>query len=252
MQSPEFERARTRLRNAPWRSRTTDIALNLIEQGPSDASLIETLNSSEHAPAALEIFSALDTPSEPVFQAVRTLIGRQPLMSWCLVESLNRLAWYNGMRAFLSLPEKPTSSPCAYPFYMLVRNKVFIPSNLAGEIYHYYVNGLWRALPVARAGAWRHPHHSVLAILEMIERHFENGGPDTFVLYFTCLLLGQIGPFETSVQYLQGLIHGDCCPTVHRLASATLEHLPCGDCGAQCGAAEPAGRRRACQRRMSL
>lgn len=252
MHSPELERARSRLQNAQWRSQTTEVALHLIEREPSDTSLIDTLDLPEEAPGALEAFSALDTSSEVVYEAVRDRISQRPLMSWCLVESLNRLPWYNGMRAFLSLPDTPTSSPCAYPFYILVRNKIFIPSNMGGEIYHYYVNGLWRSLPLARSGDWQRPHHSVLAILEMIERHFENGCPDTFVLYFACLLLGRIGSFDTGIQSLQELAEGGGCPTARKLATMTLEHLRPHDCGTDCCRAATSAHFLTCRRCMQV
>jgi len=223
----ELETARIRLSHAPWRSRTTDLAMNLLQERPSEAKLLEALNAPKLAPAALEALSALDlaTPSEKLFEAVRHLIHSQPVMSWCLVESLNRLAWYDGLRAFLSLPDAPMSSPCAYPFYILIRNKLFIPANMSGEVYQYHVNGLWRTLPVARSGDWRHPHHSVLATIKMIERHFDNGCPDRFILYLACLLLGQIGSRESGVKRLQDRIHQDCCRTVRKVAALTLDHI---------------------------
>ena len=166
MWSYRYRRAVRRLENAPWPSPTTQAALTLLRQRPSDAALIERLACTRAAPTALEVLSAAETDSEPVFEAVQGAIRRSAGLSWSLVESLNRLPWYNGIRAFLSLPDPPLSSPSAYCFYMLARNKIFFPTDMRGELYDYYFHGLWRMLSVAKSGNWRGLHDSVVAVLE--------------------------------------------------------------------------------------
>jgi len=163
--------AALRLERAPWRSSTTEAALSLLQQGPSDAALLQHLASPHAAPAALELLSASQTDSETVFAVVRDSIRGNACLNWSLVESLNRLPWYNGIRAFLSLPEPPLSSPSAYCFYMLARNKVFLPTDVCGELYDYYFHGLWRMLSVAKSEDWRDLHPSIPAVVKLLRAH---------------------------------------------------------------------------------
>ncbi|MBN2129608.1 MAG: hypothetical protein JW741_08930 [Sedimentisphaerales bacterium] len=217
--------AALRLERAPWRSSTTEEALSLLQQGPSDARLLRHLRSPQAAPAALELLSASQTDSEVVFDVVRESIRGNLPLSWSLVESLNRLPWYNGIRAFLSLPEPPLSSPSVYCFYMLARNKVFIPTDVCGELYDHYFHGLWRMLSVAKSENWCDLHPSVLAVVNLLRTHLEKPDPDRFVVYFTALLLGRIDCVSSTVPALRRRVTGPCDAPVQIVAALTLLHL---------------------------
>ncbi|MEN6426136.1 MAG: hypothetical protein ABFE13_12280 [Phycisphaerales bacterium] len=225
MHAADLTHAVQRLRHAPWPSPVTDEALGWLAESPSKVRLIEALRCAKTAPVALEIFCALEIECEQVYEAVRRAIECDPASCWALVESLNRLPWYGGIRAFLSLDDPPESSPCAYPFYILARNKLFIPSNMPPEQYAYLYRGLWRLLPAAKSESWQSPHHSVVAIVEMMERHLRMPRPDSFVVYLAGLLLGRISPLQSNLDTLRLRAHGDGDPTVRHAAHLTMKHI---------------------------
>ncbi|HNS19347.1 MAG TPA: hypothetical protein PKH24_02555 [Sedimentisphaerales bacterium] len=203
MHAAELTRAAQRLRHAPWPSAVTQQALKRLTESPSKAALIEDLDRAGSAPVALEILCALELECEQVFQAVRRAVENNAGLCWALVESLNRLPWYGGIRAFLSLEDPPESSPCVYPFYILVRNKLFIPSDMPHKVYAYHHRGLWRLLPVARSENWQAPHHSVLAVVGMMVKHLTMSRPDPFVVYLAGLLVGRVCPVESNLDTLR-------------------------------------------------
>jgi len=246
-----FRQAALRLERAPWRSSTTEAALSLSQQKPSDAALLEHLASPRAAPVALELLSASQTDSEAVFAGVRDSIRGNLSLSWSLVESLNRLPWYNGIRAFLSLPEPPASTPSAYCFYILARNKVFLPTDLCGERYDCYFHGLWRMLSVAKSEEWRDLHHSVLSVVELLRTHLEKPQPDTFVVYFAALLLGRIDPISSSIPALRSRLAGRCDAPVKVVAALTLLHLGAADLEELLGEM-PSGDEQCCEAMNSL
>lgn len=225
MQRSDREHALLRLRNAPYRSRTTDAATELMSQNPSQIALIRGLSASRTAPVALEAFSALQSESEEIFHAVQGAIGRDPCKSWALFESLHRLPWYGGIRAFLSLPDPPQSSPCAYAFYILARNKIFIPPYVSGDPYDRCFRAMWRLIDLAKTGRWQDADQDVITVIEMLETHVNRPDPDEFVLYFTALVLGQMAPAEVTVQNLRRHDQGDSHPVVRRVAAQARSHL---------------------------
>jgi hypothetical protein len=227
-----------RLKSAHWKSRTTEEALTLIQQSPSEEALTAALGDPRHAPAALEALCASRSPSERVYEAVVHAIDGNPCLCWSLIESLNRLPWHSGMRAFLSLPDSPTASPCAYPFYILARNKVFHPTDMSGFMYDYHVNGLWAMLPTARSGDWHHAHPSAFAIVELLHNHLYRSKPDRFVVYFSALMLGGIGPLRSSIRGLKRRLQEPCASRVRNTAALTLAYL---DGGHDSGAPSPTG-----------
>jgi hypothetical protein len=174
---------------------------------------------------ALEVFCAMELECEQVHEAVRRAIECDPACCWALVESLNRLPWYGGIRAFLSLNDPPESSPCVYPFYILARNKLFIPSNMPPERYAYLYRGLWRLLPVARSEDWQLPHHSVVAIVEMIQRHLRMPQPDSFVVYLAALLLGRVSPLQANLNTLRLRAYSDADCRVRNAAHMAMRHI---------------------------
>ena len=191
----------------------------------SEEAIAMALGDARRAPSALDAICALRSTSEQVFEAVQSAIGNSPCMSWSLIESLNRLPWYNGMRAFLSLPDPPMTSPTVYPFYMLARNKVFYPTDMSGLVYDYHFNGLWAMLPAARSEDWRHAHPSALAIVELLYGHLRCPDPDPFVVYFSALMLGEIGPLSSSIQALQTRVQEPFALRVRETAALTLTRL---------------------------
>lgn len=221
----DLARAAQRLRHAPWPSSVTDDALDWLAQSPSKARLIAALRRADTAPVALEIFCAMELECEQVYEAVRRAIERDPACCWALVESLNRLSWYGGIRAFLSLNDPPESSPCVYPFYILARNKLFIPSNMPPERYAYLYRGLWRLLPVARSEDWQLPHHSVVAIVEMMQRHLRMPQPDSFVVYLAALLLGRISPLQANLNTLRLRAYSDADCRVRNASHMAMRHI---------------------------
>lgn len=228
MRTSDFHLAVFRLERVGLPSATTRAALSLARQRPSEPALIEALAWRESAPVVLTLFSAMESDSEKVFEAVEDGIGRDPCLSWALVESLNQLPWYNGLRAFLNLPGDPLSSPCAYPFYILARNKIFVSRESSVLRYDHYVKGLWRALVAARAAQWREPEEGVVHVLELLRSLLEKADPDLFVVYFACLLLGQMAPPTNCAEALRGHLTKERCPPVRAAATLALLHMDGG------------------------
>jgi hypothetical protein len=214
-----------RLKNAPWPSPTTAAAVRLLQQCSSDESLLAALKDPHHASSALEVFCALRSRSEDVYAAVRSAIDGCPCLCWSLIESLNRLPWHGGVRAFLSLPGHPTTSACAYPFYILARNKVFLPADMSGSLYECCVHGLWGMLHPAKAGDWHQVHPSSLKVIDLLHAHLERSDPDLFVVYFSALMLGEIGPMEASIRGLERRLREPCHPRVQGVAALALACL---------------------------
>lgn len=225
MHAAELTHAVQRLRHAPWQSPVTQEALQWLGQSPSKKRLIEAMDCPQSAPVALEIFCALESKCEQVYQAVRRSIERSAALCWALVESLNRLPWYGGIRAFLSLEEPPESSPCVYPFYILARNKLFIPTNMPHEQYAFCYHGLWRLLPLARSEEWQSPPQSVLAVVELMQKHLRMAQPDPFVVYLSSLLLGRISPVESNLNVLHLRSQSSADGAVKTVAHLALRHV---------------------------
>lgn len=214
-----------RLENAPYRSRTTDAAMQLILRNLSEAALIQNLSDPSTAPVALEAFSAMQTESEGVFEAVQSTISNDLCMSWALFDSLHRLPWYGGIRAFLTLPDRPQSSPCAYAFFILARNKIFIPPHTSGDPFDRCFRAMWRLISTAKTGNWRTPDDGIVTVMEMIETHLSRPHPDEFVVYFAALVLSQMGPIDLAMQNLQDYTGQNAHPVIRRVATLTLRHL---------------------------
>jgi len=221
----ELTHAVQRLRHAPWPSSVTDEALRWLAKSPSKASLLKGLGCSQTAPMALEVLCATEIECEQVFRTVRQAIGCDPALCWALVESLNRLPWYGGIRAFLSLDDPPESSPCVYPFYILARNKLFVPTDMPPHVYAYHYRGLWRLLPVAKSENWQSPHDSVLAIVKMMDGHLKRSRPDPFVVFLSGLLLGRISPLESNLHMLRLRAHSEVDPAVKSVAHQAMMHI---------------------------
>ncbi len=217
------------LEHAPMKSRLTDQALRLIERCCDEDTLIAALQDAEQGPVALEVACALRPASEPVYEAVLKAIDSDLVLSWSLIESLNRLPWYDGMRAFLSLPHPPATYPSAYAFYILARNKVFFPTDMSGAAYEYHFNGLWAMLPTARSGNWRQAHPSAFAIVELLHGHLSGAEPDPFVVYFAALMLGGIGSLRTSMTGLKARIQDPCSARLRQTAALALAQLNAED-----------------------
>jgi hypothetical protein len=225
MHAAELTHAVQRLRHAPWPSPVTEEALRWLAESPSKAALLAALTCRQSAPMALEVCCASQIECEQVFDAVRRAVERDAALCWALVESLNRLPWYGGIRAFLSLEEPPESSPCVYPFYILARNKLFIPSNMPPEQYAYCYRGLWRLLPVARSENWESPHHSVLAVVALMDRHLKTAQPDAFVVYLSGLLLGRLAPIDSNLDVLHSRTRSSADGAVKVVAHLAIKHL---------------------------
>lgn len=225
MPCSDREHALYRLENAPYRSRTTDAATELILQDPSESAVIRALHASRTAPVALEALSAMQTESDDVFEAVTHAIGSDLAKSWALFDSLHRLPWYGGIRAFLSLPDPPQSSPCAYAFYILARNKIFIPPHISGDPYDRCFHAMWRLVSAAKAGDWRHPDDGILTVLEMIETHLNRPEPDEFIVYFAALVLGRMASVDMVTNNLRNHKRRRSHPAVRHVATLTLRHL---------------------------
>jgi hypothetical protein len=225
MNPSELHHALMRLHHAPWRSRTTDEATRLIEQNPTEADLIQALAAPRSTPTALEALAAWEADSEPVFEAVQHAIQANPAISWAFIETLNRLPWYGGVRAFLSLPDPPQTSPCAYSFYMLARNKLFQPSDMPHAFYCHCYGGLWLMLPAAKANEWHNPDPAVLSVVDLMYNHLEGSQPDPFVVFFSSLLLGSIAPLRTNLRSLQIRAQADVNSRVRITAGLALGHL---------------------------
>lgn len=225
MHCSDREHALSRLANAPYRSRTTDIATELILQNPSETALIQGLFSSRTATGTLEAFSAIQSESDAIFDAVQSAISRDPCKSWALLESLHRLPWYGGIRAFLSLPDPPQSSPSAYAFFILARNKIFIAPHIDGDPFNRCFHAMWRLVSAAKTGDWQDPDDGIITVIEMIETHLNRPAPDEFIVYFAALVLGRMGPVDLAIQDLRNHAVRSGHPTVRRVAALALRHL---------------------------
>jgi hypothetical protein len=226
MQRSDREHALCRLRNAPYPSDTTGAAIKwILEEDPTEAALIEGLFTPHTAPMALETFSALQSESEDIFEAVQGAIGSDLCKSWALFESLHRLPWYGGIRAFLSLPDPPQSSPCAYAFFILARNKIFIPPYISGDPYNRCFHAMWRLASMARDGNWRDADEGIITVIEMLETHLDRPEPDEFIVYFTALVLGRMAPAQTMLRNLRRHASRSPHPAIQRVAHLTLRHL---------------------------
>ncbi|MBN1361302.1 MAG: hypothetical protein JW993_11950 [Sedimentisphaerales bacterium] len=239
--NPSRQRAALRrLDSAPLKSDTTEAASRLVCEGPSQEKLTQALKDCRQGPVALEALCALRPTSDFVYQAVLRAIDRDSALGWSLIESLNHLPWHDGLRAFLSLPEDPVTSAHAYGFCMLARNKVFYPTDMSGVMYAYHVNGLWALLPTARSGNWRQAHPSAFAIVELLHRHLSSARPDKFVVYFSALMLGGIGPLPSCIEGLQARTRQRCLARLRETAALTLTLLDGEDDGAPPAAWNPA------------
>ena len=225
MHAAELTHAVQRLRHAPWQSIVTQQALQWLSQSTSKKCLLEAMDCPQSAPVVMEIFCALESECEQIYQTVRRAIESNAALCWALVESLNRLPWYDGIRAFLSLEAPPESSPCVYPFYVLARNKLFIPYDMPHEQYAYCYHGLWRLLPLAKSENWQSPHPSVLAVVEMMDKHLQMAEPDPFVVYLSALLLGRIGPLSLNLDILHHRSRGDADETVKSVAHMVIRRI---------------------------
>ena len=225
MRPSDYRRAVVRLEDVSLPSPVTREALRMARMEPSEATLIGHLAYRHLAAPTLMLLSALEDESENVFEAVAESIRRDSYNSWALVESLNELPWYNGLRAFLSLPDDPCSSEVVYPFYILARNKTFVTAEAARERYDYYVRGLWSALGAARDERWSDPDGSVVSVVELMHRLLDVQQPDLFVVYFASLLLGRVAPRPSSIQALKARLENGCCPAVKAAAAVTLRHI---------------------------
>lgn len=213
--------AQKRLKSASWPSNYTSKAIDLLEQYPSENDLIQSLHNQSQTPVALEAICALQPESPQLYDSVCRIIANQPHLSWCLIDSLNHLAWYDGMRAFINLPN-PLKCRNAYPFYILVRNKIFYPSDMNGSIYEYHVKGLWALLATARLGHWQQMQSNMLAVINMLHSRLSEETPDPFIIYFSTLLLGGFMPQKDSTFRLQNLLQEPIHPALHSLAALTL------------------------------
>lgn len=225
MQRSDREHALFRLKNAPYSSRTTKAAIEWVSQDASEADLIEGLASRRRAPVSLEAFSALQSESQEIFEAVQGSIGRDLCKTYALCESLHRLPWYGGLRAFLSLPDPPQWSPCTYAFFILARNKIFFPPYDSGDPYEHCFHAMWRLAAMARTGNWHDADEWVLTVIWMLEMHLSRPEPDEFIVYFTALILGQMAPAPDMLENLRRHARQDTHPHVQRVARRTLGHL---------------------------
>jgi hypothetical protein len=231
MNEDTYRTALKRLHDAPWRAKQTDKAIELLSQIDSEAPLRQALQCPDEASVALEALCALQSNSHHTYQAVFDVIQNNPRMCWCLVDSLNRLPWYTGMRAFLDLPGQPHTCPCALPFYILVRNKVFLPTDMSGPTYAYYVKGLWILLETAKSQRWQHLHPAGLAVIQLLHTHLKRSTPELFITYLSALLLGHSAPLRTSKQALLLRKQQHCHTLICRTAELTLANLPCSQSG---------------------
>ncbi len=220
-----------RLKNAPMKSRLTEKALHTVRRCACEETLVEALQARRQGPVALEALCALRSSSGPVYQAVLEAIDDDLALSWSLIESLNRLPWYDGMRAFLSLPHPPATYPSAYAFYILARNKVFFPTDMSSCTYDYHFDGLWAMLPTARSGNWRQAHPSAFAVVELLHNRLSSADPDMFVVYFAALMLGGIRPLRTSIARLKARTQQHCSTRLRQTAALALALLEGEDNG---------------------
>jgi hypothetical protein len=215
-----------RLAEAPWRCKNTDKAGWLLEQAETESDIRLALKSPDQHPIALEALCALQSNSHHSYRAVSQLIEENPRACWCLVDSLNRLPWYSGIRAFLNHPDPPHASDCTLPFYILTRNRVFFPSDMCGSLYEYYVNGLWLLLKTAHNRGWRRLHPAGLAVLQLIHAHLERSRPDRFVVYLAALVLGDMAPQSLSRRNLRLRKQQHCHSLITQSAALALAQLP--------------------------
>ncbi len=217
-----------RLQDAPWRSVHTDKAMQLLKEVDSEIQLRQALASPKQLPTVLDALCALQSNCHHTYRAVLQTLCSNPRACWCLVDSLNRLPWYAGMRAFLNLPDPPQTSDCTLPFYILARNKVFVPTDMAGPTYAYHVKGLWALVETTANQQWQHLHPAGLAVIQLLHSHFQQAQTDPFVTYFAALLLGNTHSLRLSKQALRLRTQQPCHTLIRQTAALTLAHLATG------------------------
>jgi len=96
---------------------------------------------------------------------------------------------------------------------------------MPAELYAYCYRGLWRLLPLSRSENWQSPHHSVLAVVALMDTHLRMPRPDPFVVYLSGLLLGRICPLRTNLDTLEHRACGAENAAVRAAAHLALERL---------------------------
>ncbi len=185
--------AQKRLKSAAWPSTFTIKAMAFLDHNPTEDDLLNSLEHQAHIPVTLEALCALRLESPQLYERLCLTLGSHPSVSWSMIDSLNHLAWYDGMRAFMDLPN-PLKCSKAYPFYILARNKIFYPSDMMGSTFEYHVKGFWALLAAARIGHWQQIQPNMLAIVNMLHTHLNEEQPTPFITYFCALLLGASSP----------------------------------------------------------
>ncbi len=216
--------AQERLKTAPWPASCTHKAIALLEQNPSEDDLMHTFDQPSSAPIALEALCALRLESNLLYSSVCQSIACHPRLSWCLVDSLNRLAWYDGMRAYFQ-STTTLHGCCSLPFYILARNKIFTPADMCGEVYAYHVKGFQALVTTARTRQWQQMQPDELAVINMMYTHLDQSRPDVFVVYFSTLLLGSFAPLNTSILRLKTLIQEQPHPALTGITTLALKHV---------------------------
>ena len=216
--------AQERLKSASWPSTYTTKALDFLTHNPSETDLLQTLKNKPEIPVALEALCALQPDSQELYDDVCRIIASHPSLSWSLIDSLNHLAWYDGMRAFINMPD-PLKCTKAYPFYILARNKIFYPTDMTGSTFEYHVKGFWALLAAARLGHWQQMQPNMLAVVNMLHNRLDEEQPEPFIVYFCALLLGGFLPLKDCDFRLKAFIQEPIHPALHTLAIMTLGHL---------------------------
>lgn len=222
--SHHVQAAQKRLKSAAWPSSFTTKAMDYLADNPTETDLLQTLKNQAEIPVALEALCALQPDSPELYDDVCRIIASHPSLSWSMIDSLNHLAWYDGMRAFMRLPN-PLKCCKAYPFYILARNKIFYPSDMAGTTFEYHVKGFWALLATARLGHWQQLQPNMLAVVNMLHTHLNEEQPNPFITYFCALLLGGFQPLKDSTFRLKAFIQEPVHPALNTLAILTLGHL---------------------------
>ena len=138
-------------RQCPYRSRTTDVATELILQNPSETALIQGLPSRTATnPGGVRRQQSESTPSRR--RPERNQPGPMQELGPARESAPSALVRYP---AFLSLPNRLSRRPCAYAFFILARNKI-IPPHIDGDPFNCRFHAT-AFVSAAKTGDWQDP-----------------------------------------------------------------------------------------------
>lgn len=225
MHPPHLQLALARLAYVESQIDVAPQARELLLRGLSPNALCGLLRLPSHRLPAIFALCALQPYSRATYRTLRDVLATDLVLVWGFVEGLNVLPWLTCMRVFLSLSDRPATSPHVYPFFILVRNKIFYPTDMAGPVYAYHVQGLWDLVEISKQERWQRITPAALAVVHQIHDRLSMPTPDPFTVKLATLLLGGITGQRIACQNLRARKRQPCHSLLCSTAGLTLKHI---------------------------